>query len=162
MATGDGLALFNIARIRRADCARGLLCAIGAIGIVFLPTWAFSALGIENPLFLQARSWPRAGAGLVPLFLASSMATGYCEELFFRSYLMRRLAQAGLTPLWAAIVSSLLFGGGHGYQGVIGLVTGSLLGLFFAWRWGDSGNIHEIAIGHGLFDAAAFAIMLYS
>ena len=36
------------------------------------------------------------------------------------------------------------------------------LGLFFAWRWNDAGNIHEIAIGHGFFDTAAFCILIYS
>ena len=87
------------------------------------------------------------------------MATGYCEELFFRSYLMRRLAQAGLPRIWTAIASSLLFGSGHGYQGVVGLVSGSLLGLYFAWRWDRARNIHEIALGHGLFDAVVFAAL---
>jgi membrane protease YdiL (CAAX protease family) len=99
---------------------------------------------------------------LAPLVLASSVAVGYCEELFFRSYLMRRLGQAGLPLLWSAVVSSLVFGAGHGYQGVIGIVSGSLLGLYFAWRWIDGGNIHEIGLGHGLYDAVVTAIAIYS
>ena len=65
------------------------------------------------------------------------MSTGYCEELFFRSYLLRRLGQVGLPPKWAAIGLGLIFGLGHGYQGPVGLVSASLLGLFFAWRWLD-------------------------
>jgi hypothetical protein len=162
MAIGDGLRLFSIGRFEWIDIVRGLLTALGAFVIVLLPGLLFSALGVENPLFAQARSAPRAALALIPLVLASSLATGYCEELFFRSYLMRRLGQAGLSCLWAAIASSLLFGSGHGYQGVVGLVSGSLLGLFFAWRWTDARNIHEIAIGHGLFDAAIFAILIYS
>ena len=75
---------------------------------------------------------------------------------------MRRLGQAGLPRIWTAIASSLLFGSGHGYQGIIGIVSGSVMGLFFAWRWSATKNIHEIAIGHGLFDTAVFALLLYS
>jgi membrane protease YdiL (CAAX protease family) len=162
MAVGDGLRLFDIGRFKRTDAARGFLTALGAFAVILVPGLLFSAMGIENPFLAQVRSVPRAGLVLIPLILASSLATGYCEELFFRSYLMRRLGQAGLPRIWAAIVSSLLFGSGHGYQGIIGLVSGSLLGLFFAWRWSATRNIHEIAIGHGLFDAAVFAILIYS
>jgi membrane protease YdiL (CAAX protease family) len=162
MAVGDGLRPFDIALPRPVDAARGLLCAVGALAVVIVPGLLFSALGIQNPFLAQAGSGTRAGPALFPLILASSMATGYCEELFFRSYLMRRLGQGGMPVLWAAIASSLIFGGGHGYQGVIGLVSGSLLGLFFAWRWQAGKNIHEIAIGHGFFDAAILAIVLYS
>ncbi len=75
---------------------------------------------------------------------------------------LRRLGQAGFPKLWAALASAALFGIGHGYQGIIGIVSGSLLGLFFAWRWYDSSDIHEIAIGHGLFDAAVFALAVYT
>jgi uncharacterized protein len=162
MAVSDGLPLFELSRFSRRDAARGLLCALGAFAVILGPGLLFSAFGIQNPLFAQARSQPKASLWLIPFMLGSSMATGYCEELFFRSYLIRRLEQGGLPPLWAGIASSLLFGSGHSYQGVVGLVSGSLLGLFFAWRWIKAGNIHEIAIGHGLFDSAAFAILVYS
>jgi membrane protease YdiL (CAAX protease family) len=162
MAVGDGLRLFSIGRICPTDIARGFLTALGAFAAILVPGMLFLALGVENPLFAQARSEPRAGVALIPLILASSMATGYCEELFFRSYLMRRLGQAGLPVLWSAVASSLLFGSGHGYQGIIGVVSGSLLGLFFAWRWNASKNIHEIALGHGLFDMAVLALLAYS
>ncbi len=162
IAVSDGLGPFGLGGLRPKDVVRGLLCALGAATVIIVPGLLFSAFGIENSFLVQARSGPRASASLIPLFLASSMSTGYCEELFFRSYLLRRLGQVGLPPKWAAIVSALIFGLGHGYQGPVGLVSASLLGLFFAWRWLDAKNIHEIAFGHGLFDAAVFAIALYS
>jgi uncharacterized protein len=162
MASSDGLRPFGILGIRPIDAARGLLCSLGAIALVLAPAYLFSLLGIENPLFSQARLGPRAGAGLLPLVLASSLATGYSEELFFRAFLMRRLGQGGLPPLWAAVATSLIFGAGHSYQGLVGLVSGSLIGLYFAWRWVRGGDIHEIAIGHGLFDVAAFCVLIYS
>jgi membrane protease YdiL (CAAX protease family) len=161
MSARDGLPFFGILRPRGADAGSGILCALGALAIALAASLAFSSLGIVNPLYAISRSGARPSAALIPLFLASSMATGYCEELF-RSYLMRRLGQAGLSPLWTAIASSLLFAGGHGSQGLVGLASGLLLGLYFAWRWLAAANIHEIAIGHALYDASVFAIMLYS
>jgi membrane protease YdiL (CAAX protease family) len=75
---------------------------------------------------------------------------------------MRRLGQGGLPPLWAALASSLIFGAGHGSQGIVGIASGIILGLFFAWRWRSGGNIHEIGIGHGLYDTAITAVAIYS
>jgi membrane protease YdiL (CAAX protease family) len=162
MARGDGLEAFGIAPPKVRDVPRGLACGLGAAFVVLVPAFLFSTLGVENPIFAGAGSGPRASLALLPLAIVTSLATGYCEELFFRSYLLRRLGQAGLSPTWASLASSLLFGSGHAYQGVVGIVSGSLLGLFFAWRWSESRNIHEIAVGHGLFDAAVFAILLYA
>ena len=162
IAVSDGLGPFGLRRPTPRDALRGLACSLGAAGAILVPGLLFSAFGMENAFLAQARSGPRAGLSLVPLFLATAMTTGYCEELFFRSYLLRRLGQAGLRPIWAATASALLFGMGHGYQGLVGLVSGSFLGLYFAWRWYDAKNLHEIAIGHGLFDAAVLAIALYS
>jgi uncharacterized protein len=162
MVAGEGLRAFGIKGPSWADIPHGALCALGAFALAFAAALAFSALGAENPLFAARSGAPRAGAALIPLLLASSMATGYGEELFFRSYLIRRLGQAGFPPPWAALASSLAFGSLHGGQGAVGLVSASLLGLFFAWRWQAGSGIHEIALGHGLYDAAVLALLLYS
>jgi uncharacterized protein len=162
MAAGDGLGPFGIGRAKPSDAWRGLACALGALALAFAAGLMLSSFGLENPLFARAKAEPRAAFALIPLFLASSLATGYCEELVFRAYLIRRLTQSGLPPPWAAVASSLVFAAGHGSQGLVGLASGFVLGLFFAWRWVASGDIHEIALGHGLFDASVFAIMLYS
>jgi uncharacterized protein len=159
MSASDGLAAFGLGRIRALDPLKGLLAALGAFAVVVPAGIVCSFLGLTNPLMAGLpRGTP---AALVPLLLASSLSTGYAEELFFRSYLMRRLAGAGLPPLWAALASSLLFGGAHGAQGAVGIASTTLVGLWFAWRWHDGRNIHEIAIGHGLYDAAVLALALY-
>jgi CAAX amino terminal protease family. len=160
MATGDGLRAFGLGRIKMVDWARATLCAAGAYVIAASIGLALSSIGVGNPLL--ANQGPRASIAIMPLVLASSAATGYCEELFFRAYLMRRLGQAGLSAPWAAIATSLLFAGAHAEQGAVGLVAGFLLGLFFAWRWASSSDIHEIALGHGLYDAAVYAIAMFA
>ena len=112
----------------------------------------------------ESRAFGRASSGAAGGAEGRGGAAALEElrQFFFRSYLLGRLGQAGLLPGWAVLASSLLFGAGHAYQGAVGVVSGSILGLYFAWRWRSSRNIHEIAIGHGLFDAAVFAVLLYS
>ena len=161
MATTDGLGAFGINAPKPLDLLKGLACGLGAGLVALLPAFVFSSVGLANPIFAGAGSGPRASLAALPFVALSSISTGYCEELFFRSYLLRRLRQAGLPRGWAVLASSLLFGGGHAYQGVVGIVSGAILGFYFAWRWESSRNIHEIAIGHGLFDAAVFAVLLY-
>jgi membrane protease YdiL (CAAX protease family) len=160
MARADGLGAFGLEGIRRADPLKGLLAALGAFAILALPSLAFLLLGLSNPIMAKL---PRGTAwSLAPLLLASSLATGYAEELCFRAYLFRRFAGAGMPASWAALASSLLFGASHGAQGLVGIVSATLVGLWFARRWQDGRNIHEIAIGHGIYDSAVLALALYA
>jgi uncharacterized protein len=162
IATGDGLAAFGLRRPRGADTLKGLLAALGAFALVVPASFLFSSLGLKNPLMALSARGSSPGLAILPLFLASSLATGYAEELFFRCYLIRRLERAGLSPLAAVIASSLLFGAAHGAQGAVGIASTTLIGAWFAWRWHDRRNIHEIALGHGIYDAAVIAFTLYS
>jgi uncharacterized protein len=162
MSVTDGFLAFGLGAIKKGDAMRGLFAAAGALALALPLALLFSTLGITNPLMTGLARGEGRSLALVPLFLASSMATGYAEELFFRSYLMRRLDRAGLPPIWSAIASSLLFGGAHGAQGAAGMAATFLVGLWFSWRWRKGGGIHEIALGHGLYDAVVFAIALYS
>jgi len=157
----DGFPAFGLAPPRSKDIFRGVLAALGALAIIAVPSLALGALGLRNPL-LGASAAPSVAAWmLAPLILVSSLSVGYGEELFFRVYLMRRLEQSGLPPAWALIVSSLIFGSAHGLQGVLGLCLATLLGLWFGWRWLQSRDIHEIALGHAIYDAAVIAVTLY-
>jgi uncharacterized protein len=69
---------------------------------------------------LQRRWW----AGL-------SVTAGFTEELLFRGFLLRYLHTSPLhLPLvWAAVISALVFGAHHLYQGTGGFVSTTVLGL---------------------------------
>jgi len=94
-------------------------------------------------------SWLGVLAGL-PLgsILPLAAFVGLWEETVFRGFLLGRLRAAipvSDTPgarlrrdMLAVVVSALLFGAGHGYQGLLGLlqntVAGLVLGALVVWR----------------------------
>ncbi|HUW42453.1 MAG TPA: CPBP family intramembrane glutamic endopeptidase [Rectinemataceae bacterium] len=161
MSRAEGPAAFGLGRMRRRDLGRGLMVALGALALVALPSLAMGSLGLTNPLLGAALRPSTPAVAVVLVVLVSSLSVGYSEELFFRVFLIRRLRQAGFPAPWALLASSLLFGSAHGLQGPLGLALGTLLGLWFAWRWHRSGNIHEIALGHAIYDALVILFTLY-
>lgn len=163
MARSDGLAVFGIAAPRPADLYRGLVAALGSMVVVLGPAFILAALGWTNPLLDGAGGRTEAPAAiLLPLLFASSLAVGYGEELFFRAYLTRRLAQAGLPLLWAAVASTLVFGSAHGLQGLPGMLMACLLGAWLSWLWLRHRDIHEIALGHALYDAVVMILSIFA
>ncbi|AJP74615.1 hypothetical protein TS85_17815 [Sphingomonas hengshuiensis] len=63
------------------------------------------------------------------------------EELFFRLYLPLLAALVGAAPWLAFLLSTLLFGAMHRYQGALGVVLTTLLGALFAFAALASGGL---------------------
>jgi membrane protease YdiL (CAAX protease family) len=160
----DSLASFGgVDRPRFADLSRAMTTAVGAILVVGSAAALISLVqpGIKNPLLSSAGRPSASPFALVPAVLLSSLAVGYAEELYFRVYLYRRLQQAGLTTFWAAAGTALLFASGHGLQGGLGIVLGLLIGSWFIWRRLRGANLHELALGHAIYDAVVMLASLY-
>jgi membrane protease YdiL (CAAX protease family) len=65
------------------------------------------------------------------LFLVLSVSAGICEELVFRGYLQQQFARMG-RRVWAGVVlSALVFGAAHGYEGVAGVLLIAAYGAMF-------------------------------
>jgi uncharacterized protein len=65
------------------------------------------------------------------LFLVLSVSAGICEELVFRGYLQQQFARMGRS-IWAGVVlSALVFGCAHGYEGVAGVLLIAAYGAMF-------------------------------
>jgi membrane protease YdiL (CAAX protease family) len=67
----------------------------------------------------------------VILWLCLSATAGFCEEVLFRGYLQKQFTRL-LRSRWSAlVVVSILFGLGHGYEGLLSMAKIVLLGLAF-------------------------------
>lgn len=89
------------------------------------------------------------------------------EELIFRGYLMNTLARAFRQEktgwIAACIVNSVIFGIGHTYQGISGVILLAVVGLLYALFYLGSGrNLWVPILMHGLYDTAAFVIIFFS
>jgi len=85
-------------------------------------------------------------------FLKLSVTAGIVEEIIYRGFVIWYLAL--VMPIWGAVVvSSVLFGIGHSYQGVSGAIKTGLVGLSFGTLYVLTGSIWLPILGHVLLDA---------
>jgi CAAX protease family protein len=77
---------------------------------------------------IAERILPQSVVELLP-YLALAITAGLCEEFLYRGFAMAALAQAGLSAWLVVLVSSILFGLAHSYQGKGGMVMTLVVGL---------------------------------
>ncbi len=76
-----------------------------------------------------------------PVFVVVAITAGICEELLFRGWLVNFFA-AGFGHLWLAVIlSSILFGTAHLYQGPRAVPSTAFLGLVFALLFVATGSL---------------------
>jgi membrane protease YdiL (CAAX protease family) len=100
---------------------------------------------------------------LMSLTVAWTLAA-FGEEFVYRGYLLTRIAQAlGDGPrAWrrALVATSVLFGIGHGYQGLSGMISAGLGGFAFGALYLASGrNLWVSVIAHGTTDTVGFLLL---
>ncbi|MCP4292438.1 MAG: CPBP family intramembrane metalloprotease [bacterium] len=92
------------------------------------------------------------------LFSALSITAGVCEEILYRGLLMATIAP--LTGTWMAVVlTSIIFGLGHAYQGMAGIGKTALVGLIMALLTVFSGSIFVAILLHVVVDFTVGRIM---
>lgn len=65
------------------------------------------------------------------LWVALCLTAGFCEEFIFRGYFLRQFSSP-IHRVWlGVIVSSLLFGMGHGYEGAAAMIAITIYGALF-------------------------------
>lgn len=148
-------------KVSRLISALPLALVVTAISVLIaLP---FSLRDLSGTPVLPG-PWQVAGPALFPLIIIINIATGYREELFFRSYLLHELAGTGNSPgsafgIREMVVSSLLFSLGHAYQGIHGLLTTFILSLLLSIRFRRKRDLHEVALAHGLYNTLALLLV---
>jgi membrane protease YdiL (CAAX protease family) len=95
----------------------------------------------------------------MPRFALLAVTAGICEELLYRGYLLWYVAQR-LDVIPAAAVTAVVFGVGHAYQGVAGVLKTGLLGAFLVTVYLVTGSLYLPMLLHGLMDLHSGHLML--
>jgi len=94
------------------------------------------------------------------LILLTLVFTVSLEEVVFRGYLLTRLREQ-FGNYWSAIlVSSIVFGVGHIYQGYYGVIIATLLGVLFGFIFAISQRLWPSIVVHFALDA--FLVIRYA
>jgi len=149
----------------------GQAIAVGAIAgvlmelfAVYVTTPQISAFFGTEPDYSDFKDM-QGNLTLLFAFLALSwVIAAFGEEICFRGFLMKRLAQIFGENRWAWVVSlvlsSVLFGWGHTEQGVSGWVqeglSGFLLGALFL---AAKRNLAVPIVAHGMSNTLAFVLI---
>jgi membrane protease YdiL (CAAX protease family) len=103
---------------------------------------------------MATRILPQSATERLP-FSALAITAGCCEEFLYRGFAMAAFARAGF-PIWASVVvSSVLFGAAHLYQGRGGLIGTGILGLLFGAFRAYTGSLLPVAAWHAAVDIVA-------
>ena len=155
----DERARWGLVPLEARDSIRILLLVIACFAVFAPLAWLTLLLpaSLAGDLSRGFR-WNLRSAAQVPLAVAFGVATGYREEFFFRSYLLERLREIGLSSTVAVVLSTALFCLGHLYEGILAIATAAALGVLFCLVYMRRRNLHLIALGHGLYNAAVLCV----
>lgn len=137
--------------------------AMEALAVLVTTPW-ISRLFNTEPDYSELAA-VRGSLPILLLFLTLSWTlAAFGEEIAFRGFLMKRLAQlfGENRGAWAAslVLSSVLFGWGHTEQGVAGWVqeglSGLLLGVLFL---ATKRNLVVPIVAHGVSNTVAFVLI---
>lgn len=151
---GDGPARIGLARIRwRQDILGGVGLAM-LIGIPGLALYQLARLIGANASVEPAElndTWWR-----IPVLLLLAFGNGWAEEIVVVGFLLTRLRQLKVNPWTALVISSLLRGAYHLYQGFGAGLGNIAMGLVFGYVWQRTGRLWPLIVAHTLIDVVAF------
>ena len=135
----------------------GLLGAILIGGLQWLNLRRIGMMEGEAPELLRKLANRLLPVNVLEYFPYSALAitAGVCEEFIYRGFGVAAFSKAGL-PLWfVVILSSILFGLAHAYQGRGGIVSTGIFGVLLAIGRLWSGSLVPVMMWHVGLDLAA-------
>lgn len=144
--SGTGLFSFRVKNLLHIVLSLFLIALIYIAGCIIISFFA-GVEDVQNSLSvnLETSIW---------LLALMMLAVGYCEELFFRFYLVESIGTV-LGEKAAILISAVFFALGHLYQGYLAVTVIFFLGLGFQWIYLKYKSIHVNAIVHALFDVVS-------
>jgi membrane protease YdiL (CAAX protease family) len=136
---------------RDVGLGAGLAALIGIPGIgLYLVAQTFDLNLTVQPSTLADHWWR------VPVLLLSAVGNAWAEEVLVVGFLLTRLRQLGWGENAGVLVSAVLRGSYHLYQGFGGFVGNVIMGLVFGRFWQRTNRLWPLVIAHSLLDVVAF------
>ena len=151
---GLGPRLVGLGRPRaKTDLLQGL----GLAALIGLPGLLFYLVG--NAVGLNLTVVPSAIDDhwwRIPALIAYAFANSGVEEIIVVAYLISRLRRLGIGENSSLLLSALLRGSYHLYQGLGAGVGNLIMGLVFGRFWQTTNRLWPLLIAHALIDIVAF------
>ena len=101
---------------------------------------------------------------LVIFIILGWISGGFCEEIIYRGYVVKRLAiifgDTNKTWLLSAVIASLAFGFAHSYQGPTGIISTAIVGFIFALIFiYNRTNLMLTVLTHGIYNTIAITLI---
>ena len=137
----------------RSDLGWGiaLAAAIGIPGLLLV--YVAARLGL-NAQIVAAALQPVWWA--VPVLILKAVENAVLEEVIVVGYLMTRLRQLGMRTWHVVLISAVLRGSYHLYQGFGAFVGNALMGVVFALFFLRYKRVMPLIVAHTLLDVVAF------
>jgi len=87
------------------------------------------------------------------LWITLSISAGICEEFLFRGYFQQQFWRATDRLWFGVLVSALLFGTAHGYEGIAGMLMITVYGALFSLLAIRRNSLRAGMIVHGWHDS---------
>jgi len=147
----ESLATVGLVGFNFRNFVWGVLCLGLALFLFSVLSQIFH--GLDQPKEIQ-QYLPRTKLDYF-FWIVLSLGAALGEELSFRGFLITRLAPVLGNYGAAALLSSMAFGLGHLYQGIVGVIFTCLYGLLFAALFYWRRSIFPCLVAHFLQDALA-------
>ena len=143
------------------DSGRIVTAAIVGAGVIATLQWLnlrrVGRVPVESRGPLQAiaeRILPQSTVELLP-YLALAITAGLCEEFLYRGFAMAVFTRVGFPPWLVVVISSVLFGLAHSYQGRGGMVTTLVVGVVMGASRTVFDSLFPAIIWHSAVDVVA-------
>lgn len=92
----------------------------------------------------------------IPVLVISAAANAWAEEALVIGFLLTRLRQLGRTENTSLVISAVLRGSYHLYQGFGGFLGNIVLGLVFGRVWQKTNRLWPMVLAHTILDVVSF------
>jgi membrane protease YdiL (CAAX protease family) len=95
-------------------------------------------------------------------FIFVALSAGICEELVFRGYGLRLFESVGFTGFPLLIVTAIVFGLVHIYQGILGVLLTAAMGALFTVIYIQTGSLWWSILAHIFIDLRALLLVAFT